>query len=75
MESAAIAASFGAWPLILKIATKAFFAFPFTFHCLNGLRHLSWDTTHLISNQKVIQTGWTVVALSVFSAIGLTLLV
>ena len=71
LESAAIAASFAAWPVALKVVTKALLAWPITFHSLNGLRHLSWDTTRLIENNMVQKTGWTVVALSVISALGL----
>ncbi|KAK5164641.1 cytochrome b subunit of succinate dehydrogenase, Sdh3p [Saxophila tyrrhenica] len=72
MESASVAAAFGAWPWLAKVATKMFFALPFTFHSFNGLRHLAWDTTHMITNQKVITSGWTVVGLSVVSAFALT---
>ncbi|OAL38117.1 succinate dehydrogenase, cytochrome b556 subunit [Fonsecaea nubica] len=74
LESASLAASFAALPIILKVALKAFVAFPFTFHGLNGIRHLVWDTGAAITNQQVIYSGWTVVGLSVISALGLTFL-
>lgn len=74
MESAVIAASFGAWPWIAKFATKMFFALPFTFHSFNGIRHLIWDTASMIENKRVQQTGWTVVGLSVVSAFALCLM-
>lgn len=74
MESAAIAASFGAWPLIAKFATKMFFALPFTFHSFNGVRHLIWDTASMIENKAVQRSGWFVVGLSVVSAFGLCLI-
>jgi succinate dehydrogenase (ubiquinone) cytochrome b560 subunit len=74
LESAAIAASFGAWPVLLQVLTKTVVALPFTFHCLNGVRHLIWDTAKMITNKKVNQSGWTVVGLSVASAIGLAFL-
>lgn len=74
LESASIAASFGALPLAVKFATKLGIAFPFTFHCFNGVRHLVWDFGKQLSNKQVIQTGWTVVGLSATSALALALL-
>ncbi|OAP61655.1 succinate dehydrogenase, cytochrome b556 subunit [Fonsecaea erecta] len=74
LESASLAASFAAMPVILKVGIKALIAFPFTFHGLNGIRHLVWDTGAAFTNQQVIWTGWTVVGLSVVSALGLTFL-
>ncbi|KIW29816.1 succinate dehydrogenase, cytochrome b556 subunit [Cladophialophora immunda] len=74
LESASLAASFAALPVILKVGLKALVAFPFTFHGLNGIRHLVWDTGAAFTNKQVIWTGWTVVGLSVISALGLTFL-
>lgn len=74
LESATLAASFASLPIIAKVGLKAFFAFPFTFHSFNGLRHLAWDTGRTITNQQVIRTGWSVVGLSVVTALGLTFL-
>ena len=34
LESASVAAAFAAWPVVLKVFTKALLAFPFTFHSL-----------------------------------------
>ncbi|KIV92364.1 succinate dehydrogenase, cytochrome b556 subunit, variant [Exophiala mesophila] len=72
LESASLAASFAALPILVKVGFKAFFAFPFAFHSWNGLRHLLWDTGAGITNKQVIYTGWTVVGLSVASALALT---
>ncbi|KIW99325.1 succinate dehydrogenase, cytochrome b556 subunit [Cladophialophora bantiana CBS 173.52] len=74
LESASLAASFAALPVVFKVGLKALVAFPFTFHGLNGIRHLVWDTGAAFTNQQVIWTGWTVVGLSVVSALGLTFL-
>ena len=74
LESASIAAAFASWPLIAKIGVKSFFAFPFTFHSLNSLRHLVWDTGSQFSIKQVIVSGWTVVGLSLVSAVGLVAL-
>jgi succinate dehydrogenase (ubiquinone) cytochrome b560 subunit len=75
LESASIAAAFASWPVLAKMGVKAFFAWPFTFHSLNGIRHMLWDAGSQFSNKQVIMTGWTVVGLSVVSALGLTFLV
>ena len=74
LESAAMAAAFASWPIAVQFITKMTLALPFTFHSFNGLRHLVWDTGSMITNQKVIQTGWTVVGLSVFSSVLLCLI-
>ena len=74
MESAVMAASFAAWPVALKLFTKTLVALPFTFHCMNGIRHLTWDTATMIRNKQVQQTGWAVVGLSVIGALGLALM-
>ncbi|EXJ60509.1 succinate dehydrogenase, cytochrome b556 subunit [Cladophialophora yegresii CBS 114405] len=74
LESASLAASFAAWPIVAKVLFKGAVAFPFTYHGLNGIRHLVWDTGASLTNKQVIYTGWTVVGLSVVSALGLTFL-
>lgn len=40
IESASLIASAAAAPAALKIAAKTTVAFPFVYHCLNGVRHL-----------------------------------
>ncbi|OJJ48443.1 hypothetical protein ASPZODRAFT_130469 [Penicilliopsis zonata CBS 506.65] len=71
LESASLAAAFGALPLIAKVLIKSTVALPFTFHSLNGIRHLMWDLGRGLTNQQVIKTGWTVVGLSVVSALAI----
>jgi succinate dehydrogenase (ubiquinone) cytochrome b560 subunit len=71
LSSASMAAAFAGWPVIAKVAAKSLLAWPFTFHGINGIRHLVWDSGRSFANQTVIRTGWTVVGLSVVSAIGL----
>lgn len=71
LSSASMAAAFAAWPLLLKISAKFLVALPFTFHGLNGLRHLLWDVGKTFKNSQVIQSGWAVVGLSFASALGL----
>jgi len=74
LESASIAAAFGALPLAAKFAVKLGVALPFTYHAFNGVRHLVWDLGKQLTNKQVIKTGWTVVGLSVTSAVALALL-
>ncbi|KAL4917989.1 hypothetical protein BDW62DRAFT_182749 [Aspergillus aurantiobrunneus] len=69
LESASLAAAFATLPVAAKFGLKSVAALPFTYHCTNGLRHLMWDTGRGINNKLVIQTGWTVVGLSVASAL------
>lgn len=73
-DSATLAAAFGAWPLALKVAAKFTIALPFTYHSFNGIRHLAWDTGRIFANKTVVRTGWTVVGLSITSALYLALL-
>jgi succinate dehydrogenase (ubiquinone) cytochrome b560 subunit len=68
LESASMAAAFAAWPIALKVAAKMTVALPFTYHCLNGVRHLVWDLGMQFTNLQVMRTGWTVVGLSIISA-------
>ena len=75
LESASLAAAFASLSPFTKMGLKAFFALPFTFHTFNGIRHLIWDLGYQFSIKQVIVSGWTVVGLSVVSALGLTFLV
>lgn len=74
LESATIAAAFAAWPFALRFATKMFFAVPFVYHSVNGLRHLVWDTASMITNEKVIQSGWIAVGLTALGSVALSLM-
>jgi len=71
MTSTAMAVGFAKWPLILKGLAKMGLALPFTFHSFNALRHLAWDTGSQLTNRKVQVSGWTVVAVSIASALGI----
>lgn len=57
----------------LSAATLAFIKFylalPVTFHTLNGVRHLSWDNGKFLKINEVYKTGYTVLGLSVVSAL------
>ncbi|KAK1253260.1 hypothetical protein MKX07_001337 [Trichoderma sp. CBMAI-0711] len=43
VESAALASGFAALPFVLQGAVKFALAFPFTFHFINGIKHLVYD--------------------------------
>ena len=55
LDVASVAAAFGALPVAVKMGIKGFIAFPFAFHSINGLRHLTWDTG-MGNNLLVIDT-------------------
>lgn len=74
LESASIAAAFGALPIAAKFLVKLGLALPVTFHSFNGVRHLIWDLGRQFTNKQVIRTGWTVVGLSVSTALLFALL-
>ncbi|KAL3423126.1 succinate dehydrogenase cytochrome b560 subunit [Phlyctema vagabunda] len=75
LDSASMAAAFASWPAAAQVATKFTLAMPFTFHSLNGLRHLTWDLGKTMTNKTIIKTGWTVVGASTLSALALATLV
>jgi succinate dehydrogenase (ubiquinone) cytochrome b560 subunit len=75
LESAVLAASFAAWPVAAKVATKFAFAMPFVFHSINSLRHIVWDFGKQITNQQVKTTGWAAVGLSVAASLYLAVAV
>ena len=64
-------AAMGALPVAAKILIKSTLALPFTYHCMNGLRHLTWDLGRGLTNPAIIKSGWAVVGLSVTSALAL----
>lgn len=74
LESASLAAAFGAWPVAAKVLTKLLISLPFTFHSFNGLRHLMWDFGKGISNKQVQVTGWSVVGISAVTSLLLALM-
>lgn len=74
LESASLAAAFGALPIVAKFLLKTLVSLPFTVHSYNGVRHLFWDLGKGFQNKQVIETGWTVVGLSVASSLLLAFL-
>lgn len=74
LDSASIAAAFGSLPVFAKISLKSVIGLMFSYHAINGVRHLTWDTGKMLSNRAVIISGFTVVGLSVASTIALLFL-
>ncbi|KAK1835295.1 hypothetical protein QBC39DRAFT_341000 [Podospora conica] len=58
LESASIAAAFGALPFAVKGATKFVLAWPFVFHAINGVRHLTYDLAVGFQRRTIVQGGW-----------------
>ncbi|XP_030753988.1 succinate dehydrogenase cytochrome b560 subunit, mitochondrial-like [Sitophilus oryzae] len=47
-------------------------AFPLLYHFWNGIRHLLWDTGRFLTIKEVYLTGWTMLAVTIASAIVLS---
>ena len=58
----------------LLIAAKFALAWPVTFHLFNGCRHLAWDMGHGFKIPDLYKTGYTVLGLSVLTALMLAAL-
>lgn len=59
---------------LLVVAGKFLIAFPFSYHLLNGMRHLIWDTGYNLTIKGINSTGYVVVASAVALALYLTTL-
>lgn len=53
---------------------KFYVALPATYHTLNGVRHLLWDNGKFLKLDEVYKTGYTVVGLSIITALILSVL-
>ncbi|RMZ79708.1 hypothetical protein DV738_g3140, partial [Chaetothyriales sp. CBS 135597] len=71
LDSASIAASFATLPFVLQAALKTGLALPFTYHVINGFRHLTWDTGANFTKQGVVKTGFFAAGLTVVSTLAL----
>lgn len=58
VESASLAAAFGALPLAVKGSVKFLIAWPFMFHCMNGVRHLTYDLGKGFAKKQINNWGW-----------------
>ncbi|KAK3308543.1 uncharacterized protein B0T15DRAFT_524674 [Chaetomium strumarium] len=69
LESASLAASFGALPVAVKGGLKFLAAWPFTFHAFNGVRHILFDIGVGFKRQTVVKTGWYIWGASAVSGL------
>lgn len=69
LESASLAASFGALPIAVKGAAKFLAAWPFAFHALNGVRHLVFDMCIGFKRQTIVKSGWYIWGASIVSGL------
>lgn len=53
---------------------KFYIALPATYHTINGVRHLLWDSGKFLKLNEVYSTGYIAIALSIASALVLTAL-
>ncbi|KAM0273256.1 hypothetical protein ACHAQH_008353 [Verticillium albo-atrum] len=60
IESAAVAAAFGTLPIAIKGGLKFLVAWPFMFHCLNGIRHLTYDLGMGYAKKQIHLYGWAI---------------
>lgn len=66
----AFAAFYRAWSGIFGGALLTLLVFSLWFHFFNGIRHLIWDTGHLLDLRGAYRSGWAVLVLSVvFTAV------
>ncbi|KAL2847808.1 fumarate reductase respiratory complex transmembrane subunit [Aspergillus pseudoustus] len=73
VSSASLVAAFAGLPLAAKVAIKFLYAWPFTFHVVNGVRYVvtAVGTQTLSSREQVVRIAWGVVGVSFVSALGL----
>ncbi|KZT53255.1 cytochrome b560 subunit of succinate dehydrogenase, partial [Calocera cornea HHB12733] len=64
LDSATLVEFVHSLPEWFKFSAKAIFAYPFMFHCFNGVRHLVWDTGYFLSVKGAYTTGYTVLGLT-----------
>jgi succinate dehydrogenase (ubiquinone) cytochrome b560 subunit len=58
LESASIAAAFGALPFAVKGGLKFLVSWPFMFHLFNGVRHITYDVGMGFAKSQIKQYGW-----------------
>ncbi|TEB23250.1 succinate dehydrogenase cytochrome b560 subunit [Coprinellus micaceus] len=56
-------------PEAVKYAGKFILAAPFSFHAINGLRHLAWDSGKFLSVKGAYSTGYAVLGASAISTV------
>ncbi|KAK5656716.1 hypothetical protein OQA88_4263 [Cercophora sp. LCS_1] len=73
LESASLAAAFGALPVAVKGGLKFALAWPFTYHAINGVRHLVFDFGKGFKRRTIVQGGWYIWGASIVGGLYLAL--
>jgi succinate dehydrogenase (ubiquinone) cytochrome b560 subunit len=73
-DSSTIATSFGSLPLAVKTAVKFGLSMPFTYHGLNGIKHLVWDTGRLLGKKYSGRASWVILGCSLSASLVLALI-
>ncbi|CAK9435462.1 uncharacterized protein LODBEIA_P01890 [Lodderomyces beijingensis] len=63
-DTQSLVSAFASLPVAVQYGAKAVAAYPFVFHCLNGVRHLVWDFGKELTIPGVYRTGYTVLGLT-----------
>ncbi|KAI0903136.1 succinate dehydrogenase cytochrome b subunit [Ustulina deusta] len=71
LESASVAAAAAALPVVAKGGLKLLVAWPFTYHLLNGTRHLVWDLAKGYARPVIHAGNLAVWSGSLVSALGI----
>lgn len=64
IDPSALVNFFAGLPTFMDYALKAVVGFPFVYHCINGVRHLIWDSSHMTSLKGVYLTGYITIGLT-----------
>lgn len=65
--------AFGSLPAGLKATLKFGSSMPFTYHAFNGVKHLIWDSGHMLTKAQSGRASWAVLAFSMSTSLGLAL--
>ncbi|KAL3280328.1 hypothetical protein HHI36_017817 [Cryptolaemus montrouzieri] len=58
-------------PSPILYAARVLMVWPFTYHGVNGIRHLIWDMGKLLNIKQVVFSGYLILGLSIVLALGL----
>jgi succinate dehydrogenase (ubiquinone) cytochrome b560 subunit len=67
LSSAAMADAAASLPVAANMALRFVIAWPFVLHCINGTRHLTWDTARGFNSKFIHGTGWLAVSATTLS--------
>jgi len=71
LESASIAAFVAGLPVIAKGGLKFALAWPYVFHAINGVRHLTYDMAIGFQKATILKLGWYIWGASIVGGLGL----